>query len=62
MPGVCRLFILKEDKPMLTKRDFCRSAALSALTAATAKSNPVLAQASADRPDFFKAKDIAKPM
>jgi len=42
---------------MLTKRDLLRSAALAAMTAATAKSFPALAQ---DRPGFFKAKDIAE--
>jgi hypothetical protein len=45
---------------MLTKRDLLRSAALTAITASTAKSVPVLAQASADRPGFLKAKDIAE--
>ena len=45
---------------MLTKRDLLRSAALAAITAATAKSVPVHAQTSADRPGFFKAKDIAE--
>jgi hypothetical protein len=45
---------------MLTKRDLLRSGALTAITLATAKSGPVLAQTSADRPGFFKAKDIAE--
>jgi hypothetical protein len=45
---------------MLTKRDFLRSAALAAMTATTAKSIPALAQTSADRPGFLKAKDIAE--
>ena len=45
---------------MLTKRDLLRSAALAAITASTAKSVPVHAQTSADRPGFFKAKDIAE--
>jgi hypothetical protein len=45
---------------MFTKRDLLRSAALAAITASTAKSVPVHAQASADRPGFFKAKDIAE--
>src|SRR6476619_8513667 len=45
---------------MLTKRDFVRSAALAAITASTAKSVPAYAQTSADRPGFFKAKDIAE--
>lgn len=45
---------------MLTKRDLLRSAALAAITASTAKSVPVNAQTSVDRPGFFKAKDIAE--
>lgn len=45
---------------MLTKRDLLRSAALAAITASTAKSVPVLAQTTADRPGFLKAKDIAE--
>ena len=45
---------------MLTKRELLRSAALAAITAATAKSVPASAQTSADRPGFFKAKDIAE--
>ena len=45
---------------MLTKRDLLRSAALAAMTATTAKSIPALAQTSAGRPGFFKAKDIAE--
>jgi hypothetical protein len=45
---------------MLTKRDLLRSAALAAMTATTAKSMPAFAQASADRPGFLKAKDIAE--
>lgn len=45
---------------MLTKRDLLRSAALAAITASTARSVPVQAQTSADRPGFFKAKDIAE--
>src|ERR1700733_13641614 len=45
---------------MLTKRNLLRSAALAAITATTAKSVPVRAQTSADRPGFFKAKDIAE--
>lgn len=45
---------------MLTKRDLLRSAALAAITASTTKSVPVLAQTSADRPGFLKAKDIAE--
>src|SRR5580704_16350690 len=45
---------------MFTKRDLLRSAAFAAMTASTAKSVPVLAQPSADRPGFLKAKDIAE--
>jgi len=45
---------------MLTKRDLLRSAALAAVTASMAKSAPVQAQTSADRPGFLKAKDIAE--
>src|ERR1700748_2931023 len=45
---------------MFTKRDLLRSAALAAITATTAKSFPVLAQTSAERPGFFGAKDIAE--
>ena len=45
---------------MLTKRDLLRSAALAAITASTANSVPVLAQTSADRPGFLKAKDVAE--
>jgi hypothetical protein len=45
---------------MLTKRDLLRSAALAAITASTAKSVPVQAQTSAERPGFLKAKDIAE--
>ena len=45
---------------MLTKRDLLRSAALAAMAATTAKSIPALAQTSADRPGFLKAKDIAE--
>ena len=45
---------------MLTKRDLLRSAALAAITASTTKSVPVLAQTSADRPGFLKARDIAE--
>jgi len=45
---------------MITKRDLLRSAALAAITASTAKSLPAQAQASADRPGFLKAKDIAE--
>src|ERR1700686_5290241 len=45
---------------MITKRDLLRSAALAAITATTAKSVPVQAQTSANRPGFFKAKHIAE--
>jgi hypothetical protein len=45
---------------MFTKRDFLRSAALAAISASTAKSVAAHAQTSADRPGFFKAKDIAE--
>ena len=46
--------------PMLTKRDFLLSVSLAAITAATAKSGPLQAETSTDRPGFFKAKDIAE--
>jgi hypothetical protein len=45
---------------MLTKRDLLRSAALAAVSVAATKPSPVLAQASAGRPGFFAAKDIAE--
>jgi len=45
---------------MFTKRDLLRSAALAAMTATTVRSIPALAQTSADRPGFFKAKEIAE--
>src|SRR6202790_1485988 len=45
---------------MLTKRDLLRSAALAAVTASMAKSAPVQAQTSADRPGLKDAKDIAE--
>ena len=45
---------------MLTKRDLLRSVAATSAIGLAAKSGPVLAQASADRPGFFKAKDIAE--
>jgi hypothetical protein len=45
---------------MLTKRDLLRSATLAAITASTANSIPAQAQTSAERPGFFKAKDIAE--
>src|ERR1700710_819870 len=47
-------------RSMLTKRDLLRSAALAAVTASTTKAVPAQAQATADRPGFFKAKDIAE--
>jgi hypothetical protein len=49
-----------EECTMITKRDLLRSAALAAITATAAKSVPVNAQQAADRPGFFKAKDIAE--
>src|SRR5215207_6252191 len=45
---------------MLTKRDLLRSAAMTALFAATAKSTPVFAQNKADWPRLLEAKDIAE--
>ena len=45
---------------MLTKRELLRSGALTAISVTTTKSFPVSAQTSADRPGFFKAKDIAE--
>jgi hypothetical protein len=45
---------------MLTKRELLRSAALAAITVTTAKAVPAQAQTSAERPGFFKAKDIAE--
>lgn len=45
---------------MLTKRQLLYSAALTAAAAATSKPSFVLAQASADRPRFLEAKDIAE--
>jgi hypothetical protein len=45
---------------MFTKRDFLHSAALATIAATTMKLVPVNAQTSADRPGFFKAKDIAE--
>jgi hypothetical protein len=45
---------------MLTKRELLRSAALSTLMVVSAKPVSVLAQTGADRPGFFKAKDIAE--
>jgi hypothetical protein len=45
---------------MLTKRELLRFAVCTAIAATTPKSLPVRAQTSADRPGFFKAKDIAE--
>ena len=45
---------------MLTKRELLRSAALAAITVTTARAAPALAQTNAERPGFFKAKDIAE--
>jgi len=47
-------------KILITKRELLRSAALTAVTVATATSSRVLAQTSASRPGFFGAKDIAE--
>ena len=46
---------------MLTKRELLRSGALAAITVTTARSFPASAQTNAERPGFFKAKDIAEP-
>src|SRR5258707_1982204 len=45
---------------MLTKRDLLRSAALAAITTATANSVPVQAQTRAEWPDIREAKAIAE--
>jgi hypothetical protein len=45
---------------LMTKRNLLRSAALAASTVATAKSGWAQAQTSANRPGFFKARDIAE--
>ena len=45
---------------MFTKRDLLRSAAMTALFAATAKSTPVFAQNKADWPRLLEVKDIAE--
>jgi len=45
---------------MLTKRDLLRSAAVTAVAATATKPFPAFAQATAERPGFFKAKDIAE--
>ncbi len=45
---------------MFTKRDFLRSATLATIGTAVTRSAPALAQASSERPGFFKAMDIAE--
>jgi hypothetical protein len=45
---------------MLTKRDLLRSAALAAITVGATTPGRAQTQTSADRPGFFKAKDIAE--
>jgi len=45
---------------MWTKRALLRSAAITAITGLATKSSPALAQKSAERPSFLKAKDIAE--
>ncbi|MCS3450875.1 DUF1254 domain-containing protein [Bradyrhizobium elkanii] len=45
---------------MFTKRDLLRSAAMSALTVAMAKSTPAIAQNNADWPRLLEAKNIAE--
>ena len=45
---------------MITKRELLSSAALAVIAAATVRPTPLMAQTSADRPGFFKAKDIAE--
>src|ERR1700680_139462 len=45
---------------MITKRDLLRSAALTAIAVAVMQPAPVRAQAGANRPEFFAAKDIAE--
>ena len=47
-------------KNVMTKRDLLRSGALAAISVAATKPGPVQAQSSADRPGFFKAKNIAE--
>src|ERR1700732_4965111 len=47
-------------KIVLTRRNLLRSVALTAITVAATQPAQVQAQASADRPGFFKAKDIAE--
>jgi hypothetical protein len=45
---------------MLTKRELLRTAAMTTITLAATRSVPAFAQASAARPGFLKAKDIAE--
>jgi hypothetical protein len=45
---------------MITKRELLGTAALTAIAGITTRSAPLLAQTSADRPGFFKAKDVAE--
>jgi hypothetical protein len=45
---------------MFTKRDLLRSAALSVISVTATRTGLAQAQTSADRPGFFKAKDIAE--
>ena len=45
---------------MLTKRELLRSAALAAIIVTTAKAAPAHAHTRAERPGYFKAKDIAE--
>src|SRR6202047_3934489 len=47
-------------KIVLTRRNLLRSVALTAITVAAMRPATVQAQAGADRPGFFKAKDIAE--
>lgn len=45
---------------MLTKRELLRTAAMTTIILAATRTVPAFAQASADRPGFLKAKDIAE--
>jgi len=45
---------------MLTKRELLRTAAMTTITLASTRTVPAFAQASADRPGFLKAKDVAE--
>ncbi|TFV73653.1 DUF1254 domain-containing protein [Bradyrhizobium frederickii] len=45
---------------MLTKRELLRTAAMTTITLAATRTVPAFAQASADRPGFLKAKDVAE--